>query len=138
MHLAGIDRDDVARHGLDRPETAPGTVSAGLEDADAELIVRVPRERTIGGEREGFDTRDSGSVLLGFMEFARHVHATHSSPRERPQSNVDSSIDHAELPDQEASREPAEPMAIAGTVGSVKLGHDGRTTPSTVEAGALP
>ena len=138
VHLAGIDRDDVARRGFDRPEAAPGAMSAGVQDADAELIVRMPRERTAGGEPDGFDARDSGSVLPGFMKFACHVRATRSSLTERPQSNVCSQTGHAEIPDQEASREAVASMAIADTAHLAKLCQDGRTTPGAIDAVALP
>ena len=62
MDLARIDHDDVAYAGFDRTDPAPRTMCADVDESDAEMIVRVAREPTIGDERHGLNAGYGRSV----------------------------------------------------------------------------
>ena len=68
MHFARIDRDHVARTGLDRPAPACRFLRAAQDDADAELVVRMPAE-AMGGV--GFDCLHAFDRTSAHPELAR-------------------------------------------------------------------
>jgi len=58
VNLAGIHTDEISGHGCNASLIAPGGVSAGIDDADAELIMCVPREMPGGRSGHRIDTRE--------------------------------------------------------------------------------
>ncbi|KOT25187.1 transcriptional regulator, AraC family [Burkholderia mallei] len=75
MDFARIDHDRVAGARIDCSASAPRTMRAADDHADAELVMRVTRKRTIGIETDRFD------AVVGAAVMGDTVHARSSNGR---------------------------------------------------------
>jgi hypothetical protein len=73
MQLAGVHHDRVAGAGVDLSDRAPRPMSADIDQTDAELVVRVPRESLAGHERHRLDAGYRGSMSANTVESRRDL-----------------------------------------------------------------
>ena len=83
MYFARIAHDHVAGERTYRADAAPGTMSTGVDHADAELVMRVAREVVAGNETNGGDASDDGRELLRVVDVCGYGGQT--SSRREPQ-----------------------------------------------------
>ena len=72
VHLTRVHHDDIAGFRLDLANDAPRPLCAGCHDADAELVMRVPRKGVIRKHRHRLDARDARPMLHHMMRSFGH------------------------------------------------------------------